>query len=272
MGEYKYEIYPQPVFQLGKVDSVSPQSIINYEHFRFHQTTSISVYKNFFIGSGVQLDYYYKIEEEKKSDGPSDYYTYMKGDFNSFVSNGLTLQFLYDSRQNTLNSKNGTLCRANFRFNTKWMGSTNKWGSFYWDVRKYVSLSQTKNRVLAFWGLYWTTMYGVPHYLDLPSIGADIYARSGRGIWRNSLKSNALLYLESEYRFDISRNGLWGAVVFMNATAPSQYDTQKFRNWYPAIGTGLRLKWDKNTRTNLTTDIAVSKDYWAWYVGIAEYF
>jgi outer membrane protein assembly factor BamA len=271
-GDYRYMIYPQQAFELGVPQSPDVQSTIHYNHFRVYQTSSVQLVRNVFFGAGINYDHYSKIWEEKQQPDSSDYIKYVDKPYERYTSSGLVVEFKVDKRSNEMNPQSGMFLNNILRFNGQWMGSTSDWASIYTDFRKYISLQPRKERVMAFWSYYWTLLYGKPHYIDLPSIGWDRFGYSGRGILKNRYRSNALLYFEAEYRTNISKNGLWGAVAFASLTAPSEMDTQNFRKAYPAIGTGLRLKWDKARMTNLTFDIAASQYYWSVYFGIAERF
>ena len=67
---------------------------------------------------------------------------------------------------------------------------------------------------------------GNPPYLDLPSTGWDSYNNTGRGYVQGRYRGKDLMYLESEYRFGITRNGLFGGVVFANAETVSNYPSE----------------------------------------------
>jgi hypothetical protein len=91
---------------------------------------------------------------------------------------------------------------------------------------------------------------GAP-YLDSPSIGWDYYYRSGRGE-QNRYRGKRLLYFESEYRRDISQKGFWGFVLFANIHTVSEYAGNTFVYRHPAAGTGLRIKFNKISPTNIS--------------------
>lgn len=271
-GDYRVMIYPQKVFALGKYQSDDEQSILHYNQLRMYQFINKKVANNFYLGGGFQFDRYFNIWEEKKTIDSSDYSKYMNEAPKAYNSHGLALEVMFDSRRNNLNPQAGFFSRSRIRANKTWLGSEVNWSSFYTEMRKYFAFSKQHQRVLALWGLYWTSLQGKPHFLDLPSIGWDINGATGRGIRRNRYRSNALAYFEAEYRTDITHNGLWGAVVFANVTSPSNFNTQQFQYWYPSVGAGLRLKWNKYSNANLTLDIGFSKKNWAWDVGIYERF
>src|SRR4030095_4035707 len=88
-------------------------------------------------------------------------------------------------------------------------------------------------------------------YLILPATAYDQRSRSARGYTQGRFRGNNLIYGEAEYRFPISScGGLWGGVLFMNATPASnpQQSLILFDAVRPGYGVGLRLMVDKKTR------------------------
>ena len=167
-------------------------------------------------------------------------------------------------------------CYANiiYRYNSHMMGSNNDWQSLYVDLRKYISLNQGSKgkNVLAFWGYYWTTLSKGTPYLDLPSIGWDLYNRSGRGIQQNRYRGQEMIYLESEYRRDITHDGLLGFVLFANANSVTEMQGRSFKYVNPACGAGLRIKFNKGSATNIAFDYGVSKYHHAFTLALGEAF
>ena len=189
------------------------------------------------------------------------------------TSSGWVLPFLYDTRHNSVNPQKGFTSYFTYSFYLPGLGSDDSWQSLFWDVRKYFSLPAAKYRILAFRGYYWTITAGNPPYLDLPANRWEpIPGSASRGIKQNRYRSNAILYFESEYRFGLSANGLWGGVAFASVTGPSEYKTQQFVNWHPAGGLGVRMKFNKYSNTNVTFDVGVSKGFATVYLNIGEAF
>jgi len=272
IGDYRFMIYPQFTYGLGGNSSKNPQSEVDYQQIRFYQFISRKIKGDFRLGLGFQLDKYGNISEDPEIDVPTDFTKYQEGDYSDELSSGIAFQALYDSRKNTLNPKQGYYFEADYRINSSIFGSDTKWQSIYIDARKYHSFSDTRHKVLATRVFYWAVFDGKSHYLDLPSIGWDRYGKTGRGFTRNRYRSNSLLYLESEYRTDITKNGFLGAVFYGNVSSVSNLDTYRFTNWTPAIGTGLRIKFNRKNNSNLALDYGVSKDDWTFRVALSENF
>ncbi len=60
-----------------------------------------------------------------------------------------------------------------------------------------------------------------------------------------------MLYFESEYRFTITRDGLWGGVIFTNFQSLSNNVNNQFDNLKGGYGGGFRLKINKKSNINL---------------------
>lgn len=271
IGDYRFMIYPQDTYGLGGHNTDKKMSTLDYQQWRFYQFATRKIIRNYRLGLGILFDNYQNISEESYIDEETDYSKYMNGDFSNESSFGIAIQGLYDSRENNVNPEQGLYVEADYRINTSGVEGK-KWNSIYFDARKYHSFHKYKHRVLAYRAFYWSTFGGKPHYLDLPSIGWDRDGRTGRGFTRNRFRSNALIYFETEYRTDISKNGFWGAVFFTNVSSVSKLDTYQFKKWNPAIGTGLRIKWNKKNNSNLVLDYGISKNDWSLRLGLAENF
>ncbi|WP_347049954.1 hypothetical protein [Flavobacterium olei] len=270
-GDYRYMIYPQLTYGLGEHNNKKEISTLDYQQWRFYQFITRKIVGNYRLGVGFLFDNYQNISEESYIEEETDYYKYMNGDYSNESSFGCAVQGLYDSRENIINPEQGLYVEADLRINTSGVDG-DKWQSFYFDARKYYSFSKTKHRVWASRAFFWSTFGGKPHYLDLPSIGWDREGKTGRGFTKNRYRSNALIYFETEYRTDISRNGFFGAVVFTNISSVSRLDTYQFKKWNPAVGTGIRIKWNKRNGSNLALDYGISKNDWSLRLGLSENF
>ena len=84
---------------------------------------------------------------------------------------------------------------------------------------------------------------GEAPYLDLPSTGGDLYARSGRGYPQGRFRGERMLYAEAEYRWTMTKNGLFGMVAFVNTETLSneQADEKLFDSFANAAGFGFRF-------------------------------
>jgi hypothetical protein len=274
LGDTRFLVYPQYTWGLGG-NSHNPQRVlVNYKYIRFYQSVLKQMAPHVYAGIGYALDYHVDIKTIGDTIGLQKFTGYNQGTAqgqNSF-SSGLLFNVLYDSRVNTVNPASGEYASIVLRANKQFLGSNTNWQSLNLDLRKYYSFNRRRQDVLALWAYYWTVLNaGVP-YLDLPSIGWDSYQRSGRGFDQNRYRGNGLVDLEAEYRRDITANGLFGCVVFANANSVTEQNAYKFIYWHPAVGIGLRIKFNKLSGTNVAVDYAVSKGFSSFYVNLGEVF
>jgi hypothetical protein len=272
IGEYFMLNYPQDTWGLGGNSKEENLTMIDYDHTRIHQNVMKGILPNFSIGLGYAYDKHYNISVEE-SDYSDVINGYMPENKDYTISSGITIPVMYDLRRNQLNPQQGFMVSFTYSFYHPFFGSDDKWQSIFLDTRKYFHFPGGKYKILALRSYYWTIVSGNPPYLDLPANRWEPAPGSvSRGIKQNRYRSNALLYFESEYRFGITANGFLGGVVFANLTSASEYDTQQFKYWHPAAGTGIRLKFNKYSNTNVTLDAGFSKEFWSVYLNIGEAF
>ena len=273
-GDTRFLVFPQNTWGLGGGQGENDRILVRYNYIRLYQSALKRITPYLYAGIGYNMDYYINIHTDNQVT-LANFTGYQVGTSegnNSFTS-GLTLNFLYDTRQNSFNPIPGSFANLIYRQNTAVLGSDNNTQSLYIDLRKYISLtSKIAKNQFAFWAYYWTTIGGGTPYLNLPSIGNDPYQRSGRGIEQNRYRGQSLIYFETEYRRDITRNGLLGFVVFANVNSASQPNGRNFAYLNPAGGTGLRIKFNKNSDTNICLDYGLSKGYSDFSVSLGEAF
>ena len=273
-GDTRFMIYPQETWGLGGKNEKEKHIILDYNYVRVYQSLLKELGKNVFLGAGYTLDYHYglSISEDSTHLAKIPLYDYKDHFLNSTISSGPVLNFLIDTRRNAINPEGGFYFATDYRFNLDELGSTDDWQSVYVDMRKYFSFSKKQKNLLAFWTYYWAVVNGNVPYLDLPSIGWDYQNHSGRGFQQSRYRGERLFYLESEYRRAISKNGLWGFVVFANLHSTSEYLTDRFVYWHPAAGCGVRLKFNKISQTNISVDFGFSKDFFGIDLALGEVF
>lgn len=271
VSDVRWEHFPTQTYGLGSLTTANDLLNINYNFFRFYGTFYKPVLTDFYLGAGYNLDYRYNISPGTGSASTEAVYrTY--GLTSTSTSSGLNLDVLFDNRRNSLNPLGGAYLNFIFAQNLVFLGSNTNWEVYQLDMRKYIRLSPNSNNVLAFWSLTWLTSGHAP-YLDLPANGEDMYSNTGRGYAQARFRGKDMLYLESEYRFGISHNGLFGAVVFANCETFAGYPAASFQKLIPAAGTGIRIKINKHSDTNACIDYGVGTNgSHGFFVNLGEVF
>ena len=257
---------------------------MNFNYLRFYETFLRKVGNNWYAGVGAMVDIDTKIEDESlRLDSPvnlTSHYIYStQYNFNQthYAANGLSLHVRYDNRDNPVNPYKGSYFNVIFRVNPKVLGSSQNSTVLYYEYRTYIGVNKAKPaNLIAFWLWGASVTSGHLPYLDLPSIAWDTYNRSGRGYIQGRFRGNDMIYGESEFRFQLSKNGLFGGVTFVNFTTasnPLPYSNQPlFNTVAPGYGVGLRIKMNKVDRTNITADYGRSRGFSGIYLNIRETF
>ena len=108
------------------------------------------------------------------------------------------------------------------------------------------------------WGSY--LLSGTLPYLELPGTARDVTFRSGRGYTSQYFKGTEFNDTEAEFRFPILANKFISGVAFGNLqSANDEHGTKLFQVFQPGYGAGLRVLFNKATRTNLALDYAWGK-------------
>ncbi|MBA2612928.1 MAG: hypothetical protein H0U95_13225 [Bacteroidetes bacterium] len=253
VGDWRYYKYPEYTYGLGGHSSATQNAdLLHYYNIIIREAVLKEVSHSTYLGFAYNLDYHWGVSEFGPVDGSeSDFKKY--GFASKSVSSGISAVALFDSRKNTINPSDANYASINFCPNFTFLGSDHDYRSLIVDMRKYITPGNSDN-VLAFWSYNWFTFNGNAPYLDLPSTGWDAYANMGRGYIQSRFRGKNLMYLETEYRFNITRHGFLGGVVFANAQSVTDWPSNKFTTIAPAAGLGLRIKVNKHSNTNVCID------------------
>ena len=220
--------------------------------------------KNLFLGAGASFEIRRRIQLTDTVDNATPVTVYnLRHGFpeDHYQANGFLFNVQYTSRDNPNRAYNGIYFDAGIRANQTWIGSTKNSVQFTTDLRKYFSLSGiSPETVLAFWNWGSYLMSGTIPYLELPGTARDGSFRSGRGYTAQYFKGTQFNDTEAEFRFPILANKFISGVAFLSMqSANDEHGTKLFQVFQPGWGAGLRVLFNKTTRTNLALDYAYGK-------------
>jgi hypothetical protein len=309
-GDWKFYIYSQPTYGLGTnaPDTIGiPSSIswmgegtptdsiifpMKYNFVKFNEIVNRQIIGDFYGGIGYNLDYYYAINDEDyraavpatdstpfipEQQTPHSYYSDKYGfSKKQYTVSGVSVNFVYDTRDNQINPYKGIYANLNYRMNPTFLGSSENSSTLWLEFRTYVGLSKkTPRHLIAFWTYGEFLISGKLPYLVEPYLGDDQRARSGRGYTNGRFRGNNLVYGEVEYRFPIwPCSHIIGGVLFANAVTtdnPSR-DVKLFQYIKPAVGIGIRVMVNKYFRTNINLDYAIGVKSKGFYFSGQETF
>lgn len=249
---------------------------IEFKYIRFHETAFKRFYPNAYLGIGYHYDKHFEISEKETPPTSHEEYSNSHGfDNESYTSSGVSLNLMYDSRDNAANPYKGRYALATYRYNPEFLGSDDDGSTLWLEYRDYFNLSgeKTPKHLLAVWTYAWLQTSGEVPYMDLPAVGWDQFGRSGRAYTQGRFRGDDIVYAEVEYRANIWK---WlGGVVFANTTTASSSDAdiKLFDSNDYAYGLGFRFMVDKRARTNINLDYAWGKyGESAFYLNLNETF
>lgn len=265
-GDYRFHNFPTVTFGLGSNAQLANASDINFNHIRFYQTMYRAVGHDYMLGLGYLYDRHFSIDNTAADGLPTDFDRY--GRTATSTSSGLAVGLLRDRRGNPNNPTGGSFLLVQYRYFAKALGSNNNWQALWFDYRRYIPLGGRLEKQLALWAFDWVTFGGVAPYLDLPATSWDTFGNTGRGYTLGRLRGTGFHYAEAEYRTQLTTNGLFGAVLFANVQTVNNWRadpntpldaTNPLRGVvvWPGFGGGIRVKVNKNARTNLAIDYGI---------------
>ncbi|MCU0370376.1 MAG: outer membrane protein assembly factor, partial [Bacteroidales bacterium] len=224
-GDYRFYIYSQPTYGLGTnaPDSINvPNNIswmgegaggdsalfpMKFNFVKIHQIVNKRLIGELYAGIGYHLDYYYSIKDEfyypatdstSELNTPHHYYS-SQNEFSmkDYHLSGISLNVLYDTRDNQINPYKGIYANINYRINPTFLGTDQPSSSLFMEFRTYVGLSKkTPRHLIGFWAFGNFSLSGELPYLTLPSLGDDQRARSGRGYTNGRYRGDKMVYAE----------------------------------------------------------------------------
>ena len=304
-GDWRYLIYSQSTYGLGtnapeggildyqyslggsETSRDSLTQPLSYNFLRLYQSASFRILKQhegFYLGVGYCLDHYSKIVDEKLRLEPGDsvitsHYGYSQRygfNTNQYYISTFNLNFISDTRDNMINPYRGHFLMLTWRGSPKFLGNKNNSSFVHVEWRSFHPLSLKNPRhLIALWVMGDFTPEGKFPYMTLPATAYDQRSRSARGYSQGRFRGNNMMYGEAEYRFPISScGGIWGGVLFVNATTATNplQSLTLFESVKPGYGFGFRLMVDKTTRTNLAIDFGFGDKASGFYLAATETF
>ena len=273
-ADWRFLITSQPTYGLGAIQPTADVSNMNFDLLRFKQVVMKKVGQDVYIGGGYDYDAYLEINDKGDTAGNvTPFLKYNKGQpVIQTVATGPELAALHDSRDNPINPLAGSYAFLNIGGYPTFLGSSSDWATLIIDFRDYLHPARWWPGVLAVRTYDWLTVGRAP-YMELPLIGWDRDATTGRGYGQGRIRGNQMLYVEGEERTPLTSNGLLGLAAYLNLSAFSNPSTNQFNTLNPGYGVGLRLKFDKNTDNNVRFDFGWGRDgSHGAYLGLGEAF
>lgn len=273
VSDNRFIDYPSSIYGLGGRTDPNKGHTIDFIGLKLHESVLMSVGKNIYAGIGYYYDQFWNIRAINPATRRINTIITKELGYDETAS-GPVVKFLYDNRKNQINPSQGLYANVVLRNSFTFLDGDQNFQSLLIDIRKYLPFPHKYSRnTLALWSYNWLTVSGTPPYLLLPSTGWDDQYNTGRGYIQGRFRGKNMVYLEGEYRYRITRNGLIGGVVFANVENFSGDLSQQYNTLLPGYGLGVRIKLNKHSGTNLCVDYGFGKNgSGGFYVNIGEVF
>lgn len=297
VGDWRYFITSQPTFGLGastpNIPGENPNQMgvywgeqqMDYTWFRFYETVLKRISDSkFYIGAGYHFDKFSKVtnflndEISPEYTFSHDFYNDQLGfDFNQYTLSGVTLNVVMENRDVAVSPYEKNFVLISYKINPEFLGSDQSSSTLLLDYRHYFNLNnQRKRHLIALWGYGNFLVSGNLPYMSLPSIGYDMFGRSGRGYAQGRFRGESMIYSEVEYRFPLQKEkDTFGGTLFFNASSFGSKMTQEklMEKINAAYGLGFRVMINKENRTTISADYGVGrKGNSGFYLNINESF
>lgn len=298
IGDWRYFITSQPTYglgsttpndlgfkQIGQNAVVVGEQQMDFTLVRFYETILRRIgFSKFYVGVGYHLDIHQKIKSytetpiDFSAEFSHNYYNESVGiPINEYTLSGISINGIMENRDVAVSPYERNYTMISLKINPEFLGSDKTSSTLLLDYRHYFNLSENRKRhIVAAWAYGNFLVSGDLPYMNLPSIGWDMFGRSGRGYAQGRFRGENMVYSEVEYRFPLLRNKeLFGGTVFINAASFSSKMTGEklMEQINPGYGIGLRVMINKEKRTTITADYGFGqKGNSGFYLNINESF
>jgi hypothetical protein len=260
-GENFYNKFPDLFWGIGPSTKPEMQQSISYELYSINQRLLTRINARYFAGLVYQ---YVKLSDVTYSKGGTLDTGNISGAHGS-VTSGLGFDFLYDSRDNILNTYKGLMLEFSSIFNQKGMGGDHYFTNYTLDVREFLNLG--KRRILALQGIVNYNLGDVP-FRQLASIGGDMMMR---GYYYGRYRDKLMIAAQAEFRFPVYK--IIGLTTFVSgAEVGPSFSAMNWMDIHYTVGLCLRVMISKKERLNMGIDSGIGQNTSGLYFNSGEAF
>ncbi len=251
--------FPSLYFGVGNYTHKEDAILIDLRNFEISPGVNYAFWGRNFIGLRLILNNYTRVAPLDSV--PDD--TYYRA--NEGLESGLGVRYIFDSRDNRVKSEKGLYLFTSLDVMGKYLGSDFGFHTFTVDLRGFVS-PWTKVTLAA--QLFTRIQGGDVPIQSLAFVGGNHHLR---GFYGRRFRDKSSFLLQGEVRFPIF--WLFSGVVYggMGQVAP-RYGELRWNGFHYGGGGGLRILFDKASRSAVRLDMSFSNEGHTFFLGFGEAF
>ncbi len=263
-GKVGYLKFPQYYYGVGNDLLNEDKEHFSFQQFYFDIRVRYKVFSKIYVG----IDYYFNSnfnvsweEGSKFANNPTLYGT------NGYLISGLGPEIAYDTRNFPFAPTKGAFYNLSMLIFSDVLGSEYAYNYYQLDLRQYIPINKKREWILAlnFYGLFGK---GELPFNRLPALGGNNIMR---GYYSGSFRDNNYIAFQMEWRMPI-----WKIISLRTwvgtGQVASNFNEFDWPGFKPNIGVGLRIQFDKKSRSNIRMDQGFGKDTKGFYFKINEAF
>jgi hypothetical protein len=260
-GTSVYKKFSEFFYGIGndtKAENVEP---IQFDNVQIVQRLTRSIVPHVFLGMQYQFNQVWNLRYPVGGILDTGHIAGSGGS----VTSGAGFVFLYDSRDNVINSYSGFYLDISNYVNRKELGSQYNFNNLTIDARKFFEL--WPRNILALQAVLNFNDSHAP-FRQLANMGGDI---NMRGIYYGRFRDNNMMTFQAEYRFPVWR---WlGFCVFGSlGEVADQVNHFSMDGIHYTYGGAVRVMFIKHERVNIGVDLGVGNKTNGVYFGSGEAF
>ncbi|MGM0507458.1 MAG: BamA/TamA family outer membrane protein [Bacteroidota bacterium] len=264
-GDHFLTYFPEYIWGAGPHTREEDKLSVIYTRLNLKQSVLKQVAPSLFAGPYLHASRLYNVRFED-SDGAIVDDPGLRGSDGSTVV-GLGGVVRWDRRNSNMTPTENYLIEFTAATYPSWAGSSDPYGLYLADARRYVDLTGDASSVLALQALVRLTS-GSPPFTDLSKLGSD---KINRGYYEGRFRDQNSAQLQAELRQHVK--GRVGFTLFA-ATGDvwDRFDTFSMSTFKWSAGAGFRFNLNPEDTTNIRIDLGFGRESVGFYLQFGEAF
>jgi hypothetical protein len=251
--------FPSLFYGVGNQTGREEGVLTDFKNISFSPGVNYDIVNRNFIGIRYLLNNYYKISP---LDSVADEIPYRE---NEGLESGVSLRYFFDSRDNRVKTERGLYLFSSFDVFGRFLGSDFIYQTLTIDLRGFVSPLPKVTLAAQFFS---RLQGGDVPIQSLAFMGGN---HQLRGYYSRRFREKSSLLFQGEVRFPLF--WVFSGVAYggMGQVAP-RYGEMHWNTFHYAGGAGLRILFDKRSRSAVRFDASFSDEGHTFFIGFGEAF